>query len=94
MTVKIYGPTASRAARALWIAHELGIPFEHIAMEMKDLKNPDYLKINPNGTVPAMIHDGVLVPESTVMMEYLDASFAGPRLRPDDPFERWRMRWW
>ena len=44
MTVKIYGPTASRAARALWIVHELGIPFEHVAMEMKDLKNADYLK--------------------------------------------------
>ena len=37
MTIKIYGPTASRAARALWIAHELGIPYEHIAVEMKDL---------------------------------------------------------
>jgi GST-like protein len=41
-----------------------------------------------------MIHDGVLVPESTVMMEYIDGSFAGPKLRPDDPFERWRKRWW
>ena len=55
MTVKIYGPTASRAARALWIVHELGIPFEHVAMEMKDLKNADYLKINPNGKVPALV---------------------------------------
>ena len=41
-----------------------------------------------------MLHDGVLVPESTVMMEYIDASFPGPALRPDDAFERWRMRWW
>lgn len=40
MTIKIYGPTASRAARALWIAHELGIPYEHIAVEMKDLRIP------------------------------------------------------
>ena len=49
MTIKIYGPAASRAARTLWIVHELGIPFEHVAMEMKDLKGPEYLKINPNG---------------------------------------------
>jgi glutathione S-transferase len=55
VTIKIYGPTASRAARALWIAHELGIPHEHIAIEMKDLKNPDYLKVNPNGKVPALV---------------------------------------
>ena len=55
MTVKIYGPTASRAARALWIVHELNIPFEHVAMEMKDLKGADYLKINPNGKVPTLV---------------------------------------
>ncbi len=55
MTVKIYGPTASRAARALWIVHELGIPFGHVAMEMKDLKSADYLKVNPNGKVPALV---------------------------------------
>ena len=41
MTIKIYGPTASRAARALWTVHELDIPFEHIAMEMKDLKGAE-----------------------------------------------------
>ena len=58
VTLKIYGPTASRAARALWIVHELGIPFEHVPMEMKDLKGPDYLKINPNGKVPALVEDG------------------------------------
>jgi glutathione S-transferase len=40
VTVKIYGPSASRAARALWIVHELGVLFEHVAMEMKDLKAP------------------------------------------------------
>ena len=55
MTVKIYGPAASRAARALWIVHELGIPFEHVPMEMKELKSADYLKINPNGKVPAIV---------------------------------------
>src|SRR5258708_37881243 len=55
VTLKIYGPTASRAARALWIVHELKIPFEHVALEMKDLKGADYLKVNPNGKVPTLV---------------------------------------
>jgi glutathione S-transferase/GST-like protein len=41
-----------------------------------------------------MVHDGALVVESTAMMEYIDMAFPGPPLRPSDPFERWRMRWW
>jgi glutathione S-transferase/GST-like protein len=41
-----------------------------------------------------MIHNGRIVPESTAMMEYIDEAFEGPPLRPADPFERWRMRWW
>ncbi len=71
MTIKIYGPTASRAARALWIVHELDIPFEHIAVEMKDLKNPDYLKVNPNGKVPALVDGDFKLFESMAINLYL-----------------------
>ncbi len=70
MTVKIYGPTASRAARALWIVHELGIPFEHVAMEMKDLKGAEYLKINPNGKVPALVDGDFKLFESMAINLY------------------------
>ena len=75
MTVKIYGPTASRAARALWIVHELGIPFEHVAVEMKDLKNPDFLKINPNGKVPAMVDGDFRLFESMAINLYLASKY-------------------
>jgi glutathione S-transferase len=73
VTIKIYGPTASRAARALWIAHELDIPFEHIAMEMKDLKGAEYLKINPNGKVPALVDGDFKLFESMAINLYLAA---------------------
>ena len=73
MTIKIYGPTASRAARALWIVHELGIPFEHVAMEMKDLKGADYLKINPNGKVPTLVDGDFKLFESMAINLYLAA---------------------
>ena len=56
--------------------------------------DPDYLKLNPNGLVPTLIHDGVPVIESTVINEYLDDVFPEVLLRPGDPVERARMRVW
>jgi len=73
VTIKIYGPAASRAARALWIAHELDIPFEHIAMEMKNLKTPEYLKVNPNGKVPTLVDGDFKLFESMAINIYLAA---------------------
>lgn len=55
---------------------------------------PEYLEINPNGTVPAMKHNGVPIIESSVMNEYIDEVFDGPSLVPTDPVERARMRVW
>ncbi len=55
---------------------------------------PEYVEINPDGTVPTLIHDGRKLTESTPACEYIDAAFDGPSLRPDDPMERYRMRWW
>ena len=85
MTVKIYGPTASRAARALWIAHELSIPFEHIPVEMKDLKGADYLKVNPNGKVPALIDGDFKLFESMAINLYLAAKYNKDGFLPSDP---------
>ena len=33
---------------------------------------PDYLKLNPNGLVPTLVHDGAVILDSSVIMEYLD----------------------
>jgi glutathione S-transferase len=54
----------------------------------------DYLAINPDGQVPALVHDGEVITETSVINEYLDDAFPDPPLRPASPAERARMRRW
>lgn len=56
--------------------------------------DPAYLKINPKGVVPSLVHDGNVVIESTVICEYLDETFARPPLAPSNAHGRARMRIW
>jgi glutathione S-transferase/GST-like protein len=95
LTLYHWEPNAN-SGKPLLAAYEKGVEFESRYVDLLgfDQHTPEYLQINPNGTIPSMVHDGTLVAESTAMMEYIDAAFDGPPLRPADPFERWRMRWW
>jgi glutathione S-transferase len=76
---------------------EKGVEWESRPVDLMNSENltPDYLAINPNGVVPAFVHDGRAVIESTVMCEYLDEVWPNaPRLTPDDPVARAEMRAW
>jgi glutathione S-transferase len=55
---------------------------------------PEFLAINPDGQVPALVHDGEVITETSVINEYLDEAFPDPPLRPASPIERARMRRW
>lgn len=70
-----------------WVGHEL-----HFAT--RDHLQPDYLKLNPNGVVPTLVHDGEPVIESSVICEYLDDVFPAPALTPGDALGKARMRSW
>lgn len=64
-------------------------PGFHASTEAKG----DYLKVNPIGRVPTLVlEDGRALPESEVICEYLEDAFPEPSLRPEDPYERARMR--
>jgi glutathione S-transferase len=58
------------------------------------LRNPEYLKLNPNGVVPTLIHDGRVLRESRIISEYLEDAFPDPSLMPADPYGRYRARYW
>ncbi len=60
--------------------------FEHLS--------PDYLKLNPHGVVPTLVHDGRVIVNSACINEYIEEAFPEPRLSPADLTERARMRFW
>lgn len=79
MTLKIYGIPASRAIRPIWAAEELGLPYENLPLHYASeaVKAPAYLAINPNGTVPAIDDDGLVIYESLAITLHLARKHAG-----------------
>ena len=59
MTLKIYGIGASRAARPLWTALELGLNFEHTGTPYAGgaTRTPEFLALNPNGHIPVLVDE-------------------------------------
>jgi glutathione S-transferase len=64
----------------------------HLNLRKGDQFAPDYLKLNPGGVVPTLVHDGRAVIESTLINEYLDEAFPEPPARPANLVERAVMR--
>ncbi len=75
---------------------EKGVAFDSHYLDLLnfDQHRPDYLAINPQGTIPAMRHGDRVLTESTAIMEYVDEAFPGPNLMPESPLDCWRIRWW
>ncbi len=94
-TLKIYGIPASRAFRPLWAAHELGLDYENIPVHYADgtSKTTEYLAINPNGRIPAMDDDGLILFESMAITLYLARKHGGG-LWPESPKDRARAEQW
>jgi len=86
--------TCSKKVRML--LYEKGLDFKSHLLNLQKFEqhDPAYLKLNPKGVVPTLVHDGQPVVESTVIIEYLEDAFPEPPLRPLDPHERAQMRIW
>lgn len=94
MTLKVFGQAQSRAVRALWMVEELGVPYEHVPTRFADeSKAADFLRVNPNGRIPAIEDDGFCVWESMAINLYLARKYGGelaPRdLREEAIAEQW-----
>jgi glutathione S-transferase len=96
MMILHHGWRSSASRRVRLCLEEKGLSYQshHVDMAKMEHHSPDYLKINPLGVIPTLIHDGRPLHESGTICEYLDESFPDPPLRPEQPYERAEMRNW
>ena len=57
-----------------------------------NMKSPEYLQINPLGKIPTLDAEGLIIPESETINEYLEEKFPSPPLLPKSPEDRARVR--
>lgn len=94
--MKLYGYFRSGAAYRVRIALNLkGIKVEQISRHLVkgQQREPDYLKINPQALVPALVlEDGTVLTQSLSIMEWLEETKPNPPLLPKDPIRRAKVR--
>jgi glutathione S-transferase len=91
-----HGTTSVCAIKVRLTLAEKALPWqgEVLWLQRGDQYRPDYLKLNPNAVVPTLVHDGRVIIESTLIMEYLDETFPDLPLMPRDPYARSQVRLW
>ena len=91
-----HGTTSVCAIMVRLTLAEKALPWEGevLWLQRGDQYRPDYLKLNPNAVVPTLVHDGKVIIESTLIMEYLDEIYPAIPLMPRDPYRRSQVRLW
>jgi glutathione S-transferase len=94
---KLFGISGSRAIRAIWGMEETGIDYEHVPVTYgTDSKGADYLAVNPNGRIPALIDGDLQLFESMAINLYLAKRYGGA-LYPsscEDEARTWQWSVW
>jgi glutathione S-transferase len=88
--------TSSNVQKVVWALGELGLDYEHIPLGGRYGGNnePDYLALNPNGLVPTLRDNGLVVWESHAIVRYLCAEYGSGRIFPSQPAERALVDQW
>jgi glutathione S-transferase len=93
----LYGISGSRALRAIWGMEETGIEYTHVSTNFaEDSKEQDYLAINPNGRIPALVDGDLTLFESMAINLYLAKKY-GQGLYPsriEDEGRAWQWSLW
>jgi glutathione S-transferase len=96
MTFTLYNaPQSTCSQRVRFVLNAKALPFTEKKLDLLagDQLKPDYLALNPNGVVPTLDHDGSIVIDSSVIIEYLDEVVPEPaHFTPHEPTIRARMR--
>jgi glutathione S-transferase len=98
MSLTLYNaPQSTCSQRVRFVLNAKGQAFEEKKLDLLagDQLKPDYLALNPNGVVPTLVHDGEVVTDSSVIIEYLDEIAPKPvSFTPRVPAQRAAMRAW
>jgi glutathione S-transferase len=75
---------------------EKGLAWEsrHLALRSGEHQQPWYLKLNRRAVVPTLVDGDRVIPESNVILEYLDEAYPEPALMPAEPYARATVRLW
>ena len=95
MTFRLYNaPQSTCSQRVRFVLNAKRLPFDEVKLNLLegDQLKPEYLKLNPNGVVPTLDHDGAIIIDSTVITEYLDEVSPDGSFTPEDAVARARMR--
>lgn len=89
-----HSSTSVCAIKARLTLEEKGLAWDGELLDLQrgDQHRPEYVKLNPNAVVPTLVHDGRVVIESTLILEYLDEAFPRAGLMPADPWLRAQAR--
>ncbi len=93
--LRIYGSAKSRALRVIWMAGELGIPYEHKDWlpRSPETKTPEFHALNPNYRVPVIDDDGFVLSESMAINFYLAKKHKSPLYPADAKHEALALQW-
>ena len=97
MAIELYNAHQSTCSQKVRMTlAEKGLPWDdhQIVFRDGDHLSDWYLKLNPNGVVPTMVHDGTVLLDSSAINEYLEDAFPETPLRPGDAKTCAQMRYW
>ena len=93
--ITIYGRVYSRTPRVLWAAEEMGLAYKHVSVDHKagDTSSPEFLAINPNGKIPALVDGDTKLFESMAINFYLAAKYATDLLPESETDRALALQW-
>ena len=82
--ITLYHASQTRSIRPRWMLEEIGAPYQLVRLDLQagDQRKPEFLKVNPNGTVPALVDGDLTLFESAAICQHLADRFPDKALAP------------